>query len=134
MRHIPFIHQLCSHPTQRPISTYIHNCSTYFFHVVYTLWLETLNCYHLRMRSSRTTYFKVKLHFKVIDRIHKWRLTNCSFVFMLIILTSLVSTNKIQKNFCFKVRLVKMISKFMNTVYFVLYVVRIGRRYSEYCH
>ena len=32
-----------------------------------------------------------------IDRIHKWRLINYSFVFMLIILTSLVSTNKIQK-------------------------------------
>ena len=45
-----------------------------------------------------------------IDRIHKWRLINYSFVFMLIILTSLVSTNKIQKNFCFKVRLVRTIS------------------------
>ena len=40
----------------------------------------------------------------------KWRLINYSFVFMLIILTSLVCTNKIQKNFCFKVRLVRMIS------------------------
>ena len=45
-----------------------------------------------------------------IDRIHKWRLINNSFVFMLIILTSLVSTNKIQKNFCFKARLVRVIS------------------------
>ena len=45
-----------------------------------------------------------------IDRIHKWRLINYSFVFMLIILTSLVSTNKIQKNFCVKVRLVRTIS------------------------
>ena len=45
-----------------------------------------------------------------IDRIHKWRLINYSFVFMLIILTSLVSTNKIQKNFYVKVRLVRTIS------------------------
>ena len=47
---------------------------------------------------------------KSIYRIHKWQLTNYSFVFMLIILTSLVCTNKIQKNFYFKVRLVRMIS------------------------
>jgi len=45
-----------------------------------------------------------------IDLIHKWRLINYSFAFMLIILTSLVCTNKIQKNFCFKVRLVWTIS------------------------
>ena len=45
-----------------------------------------------------------------IDRIHKWRLSNYSFVFMLIILTSLVNTSKIQKNFSSKVRLVRMIS------------------------
>ena len=51
------------------------------------------------MNSSETT-----------DRIHKWQLCNYSFVFMLIILTSLVSTNKIQKNFCFEVRLVRMIN------------------------
>ena len=42
--------------------------------------------------------------------IHKWRQSNCSFPFRLIILTSLVSTYKIQKNFCFKVRLVRMIN------------------------
>lgn len=44
------------------------------------------------------------------DRIHKWRLNNYSFVSMLIILTSLVSKNEIQKNFGFKVRLMRMIS------------------------
>ena len=64
----------------------------------------------------------------VIDRIHKWRLSNYCFVVMLIILTSLVNTNKFQKNFCFKVRLVSQDDKhkdkriiswalFMNTVY-----------------
>ena len=41
-------------------------------------------------------------------RIHKWRLSNYSFVFMIIILTSLVTTNKIQKNICSKVRLVRI--------------------------
>ena len=45
-----------------------------------------------------------------IDLIHKWRLINYFFVFMLISLTSLVCTNKIQKNFCFKVRLVRIIN------------------------
>ena len=34
-----------------------------------------------------------------IDRIHKWRLSYFCFVFMLIILTSLVNTSKIQKTF-----------------------------------
>ena len=64
----------------------------------------------------------------VIDCIHKWRLSNYSFVVMLIILTSLVSTNKLQKNFCFKVSLTSEDDKhkdkriiswapFMNTVY-----------------
>ena len=47
--------------------------------------------------------------FAYINLIHKWRLINY-FVFMQIILASLVCTNKIQKNFCFKVRLVRMIS------------------------
>ena len=37
MRHIPFIHQLCSHPTLRLISVYIQKCSSYLFHVVLTL-------------------------------------------------------------------------------------------------
>ena len=45
-----------------------------------------------------------------IDRIHKWWLSNYSFVFLLINLTSLVSMNKIERNFCFKVRLERMIS------------------------
>ena len=35
----------------------------------------------------------------VINRIHKWQPRNYFFVFMLIILTSLVSTNKIHKEF-----------------------------------
>ena len=43
-------------------------------------------------------------------RIRKWQLSNFSFVFMLIILTGLVSTNDIQKNVSFKVRLGRMIS------------------------
>ena len=59
MRHIPFIHQLCSHPTLRPISIYIQNLPCYFFHVVFTLCLETLYICYLRMRFSKTTYFKV---------------------------------------------------------------------------
>jgi len=45
-----------------------------------------------------------------IHLVHKWRLINYYFVFMLIILTSPVCTNKIQNNFCFKVRLVRMIT------------------------
>ena len=56
------------------------------------------------------TRLKTAARDTTIDLIHKWRLINYSFVFMLIILTSLVFTNKIQKNFCFKVRLVRTIS------------------------
>lgn len=56
---------------------------------------------------------------KPIDRIHKWRPSNYSFVFMLINPTSLISTKKIQENFCFKVRLLRMISRnyFLATIY-----------------
>ena len=54
--------------------------------------------------------------------IHKWRLINYSFVFMIIVLTSLVSRNKIQKNLCFKVRLVGWLAErqknnFVATIY-----------------
>ena len=38
---------------------------------------------------------------RAIDRIQKWRLSNCSFVLMLIILTSLVNTSKILKTLLF---------------------------------
>ena len=45
-----------------------------------------------------------------IDRVHKWLLSNYSFVFMLIDLTSFVCTKRIENNLCFKVRLARMIS------------------------
>ena len=45
-----------------------------------------------------------------IGCIHKWQLGNYFFVIMLIILTSLISVNKIQNNFCCKLRVMKMIS------------------------
>ena len=66
MRHIPLIHQLCSHPMLRSTYIYIQNCSSYFFHVVFALYPETLSTCHLRMRPSRTTYFEVQRHFGVI--------------------------------------------------------------------
>ena len=47
--------------------------------------------------------------FAYVNLIHKWRLIHY-FVFMQIILASLVCTSKIQNNFCFKVRIVMMIS------------------------
>ena len=50
----------------RSISIYIQNCSTYFFHVVFTMCLETSYICNLRMRSFRTPYFKVQRHFEVI--------------------------------------------------------------------
>ena len=42
--------------------------------------------------------------------IHTWQLFNYSLISMLIILTCPVSSNEIQENFCFKMRLVRMIS------------------------
>ena len=63
---IPFIHQLSSHPILRSTYIYIQNCSNYFFHVVFALYLETLSTCHLRMHPSRTTYFEVQRHFGVI--------------------------------------------------------------------
>ena len=67
MRQIPFINQLCSHPTLTLISIYIQNYSSFFFHVVFTSCLETLYICYLGMRSSRTAYFKVQGHFEVIS-------------------------------------------------------------------
>ena len=46
----------------------------------------------------------------VIDRMHKWRPKKYSFVFVLIRLTSLVGTDKIQKKCSFRTRLVVLIS------------------------
>ena len=53
-------------------------------------------------------------------RIHKWPLSNYSFVFVLIILTSLVSKNKIQRNLSFKVRMINIKKKrnnFLDAIY-----------------
>ena len=66
MRHIPFFHQLCSHLVLRSIAIYIQNYSIYFFHVVFTLCLETLYICQLRMRFFRAPYFNVQRHFEVI--------------------------------------------------------------------
>ena len=67
MRHIPFINQLCSLIIiLGSISIYIQNCSSCFFHVVLTACLETLFICYLRMRSSRTPYFKALCHFEFI--------------------------------------------------------------------
>jgi len=65
VRYIPFIKQLCSHPTLSSISINIQNCSNYFFHVVFTSCLETLVICNLRMRSFKTTYFKVQCYFDI---------------------------------------------------------------------
>ena len=66
IRQIPFINQLCSHPTLRTIRIYIQNCSSYFFYVVFTFCLGILYICDLRMRSSRTPYFMVQRHLEVI--------------------------------------------------------------------
>ena len=64
MRQIPFIHQLCSHPMLRSISIYIQHRSSYFFHVVFTLCLETLYICYLRMRSSKPLISRFSAIFK----------------------------------------------------------------------
>ena len=48
---------------------------------------------------------------KSIDRLHKWRPKEYSFLFMLIRLTSLFGTDKIQKKCSFRMRLVGLISR-----------------------
>ena len=65
--------------------------------------------------SCREFYGVCKFCFiSSIDLIHKWGPRNYSFVFLQIILTSLDSKNKIQKNFCSKVRLVRTIRTKIN--------------------
>ena len=62
MRHIPFIHQLCSHPTVITNSRYIQTCSSYFLHVVFTLHLcPAWNIAHLLY-----THALFQNHFEVI--------------------------------------------------------------------
>ena len=56
----------------RSISLYKQNCSTYFFHVVFTMCLETSYICNLRMRSFRTPYFKVQRHFEVIFYLYEY--------------------------------------------------------------
>ena len=65
-RHTPFINQLCSLTIMLgSVSIYIGNCSSYLFHVVFTLCLAVLYICYLRMRSSKST-FKVQRLFEVI--------------------------------------------------------------------
>lgn len=57
-----------------------------------------------------------------IHQMHKWLSSNYSFIFVLIILTILVSMQKIEKNFHAKMRLVSLIimkSPFKRSVYAV---------------
>ena len=65
--------------------------------------------------KSRGISFGTKLwrhvqRYCFIDRMHKWRPKKYSFVFVLISLTSLVSTDKIQKKSSLRTRLVGLIS------------------------
>ena len=52
---------------------------------------------------------RLKIH-SCIKRLHKWRPKKYSFLFMLIRLTSLVGTDKIQKKCSFRTRVVGLIS------------------------
>ena len=78
---------------------------------------------HAHLCSNRFSTFWISTS-PSIDGIHNWRLCNYSFVFVLIILNSLVSTDKIQSYLSFKVRMINIKKKgiiswtpFMNTVY-----------------
>ena len=69
---------------------------------------------HAHLCSNR---FSTCLDFNCI---HNWRLCNYSFVFVLIILTSLVSTDKIQSYLSFKVRMINIKKKrnnFLDAIY-----------------
>ena len=78
-------------------SQHLKSSSSAFRPALSNLWLLLVNTVYKRMKKADAS---------PIDHIHIWRLINYSFVFMIIILTSLVSRHKIQKNLCFKVRLV----------------------------
>ena len=55
---IPFINQLSSHPTLWSKSLYIQNCSSYFFHVVFTLCLKTLHFCNFTHTLSQNQLFQ----------------------------------------------------------------------------
>ena len=62
---------------------------------------------------------------KSIDRLHKWRPKEYYFLFMLIRLTSLFGTYKIQKKCSFRTRLVGLISR-KSKEYFLAAIYAIG--------
>ena len=60
-----------------------------------------INCLTMRQMANKV---------RAIDRMHKWRPKKYSFVFVLISMTSLVSTDEIQKKTSFRTRLVGLIN------------------------
>ena len=64
---------------------------------VLSVWCYVVACYPCG---------QVRIFDFIIDRMHKWRPKKYSFVFVLIRLTSLVRTEKIQKKCSFRTRLV----------------------------
>lgn len=51
-------------PNNSTISTYIQNCSNYFFHVAFTLSLAPLFICYLRLCFLKPSIFKVQRHFE----------------------------------------------------------------------
>ena len=66
-----------------------------------------VNAEHAWFDPKDAEYIRI---FKTIDRMHKWRPKKYSFVFVLISLTSLVSTDEVQKKTSFRTRLVALIN------------------------
>ena len=66
---------------------------------------EILEC-AIQVKTTEQNFPVVLL----IELFHKWRLINCSFVFMKISPTSLVSMCKIQRNFYSEMSLVGLIN------------------------
>ena len=66
-----------------------------------------INSWHLHRLILTVIYI---VYAERIDRMHKWQPKKYSFVFVLISLTSLISTDKIRKKSSFRTRLVGLIS------------------------
>ena len=67
--------------------------------------------------------------FSSIDRMHKWGPNEYSFVVVLISLTSLVSTDKIQKKSTFRTRLVGLISTKTKEYFFLAAIYAFGLKH-----
>jgi len=68
-----------------------------------------------KAKGHFVSFIEIIMH--LIDQLHKWRPKKYSFIFMLIRVTSLIGTDKIQKKSSFRTRLAGLITTGQRSVF-----------------